>query len=141
MAHEDVVPAEAEHWQVPPFEGVVRDGYVWGRGAIDVKNLLATHAVVVRRLAEEGCQFAGELIYIAEADEEDGAVGGARWLVENRPDLVRCDYLLNEGGGEFIELPGDGRLYELHTGEKGTAQFKVIVRGDAGSRLGADAAR
>jgi len=132
MAHEDVVPAAAEQWREPPFAGIVKDGYVWGRGAIDVKNLLAAFCVVVRRLHEEGREFAGEVVFVAEADEEDGAVGGARWLVSQRPDLVRCDYLLNEGGGEFLVMPGGARFYELHVGEKGTAQFRVIVSGDSG---------
>jgi len=132
MAHEDVVPADGEQWRQPPFAGVVQDGYVWGRGAVDVKNLLAAFCVAVRRLAEEGRDFAGEVVFVAEADEEDGAIGGARWLVTQRPDLVRCDYLLNEGGGEFTVLPGGERLYELHVGEKGTAQFRVVVRGDSG---------
>jgi acetylornithine deacetylase/succinyl-diaminopimelate desuccinylase-like protein len=132
MAHEDVVPAEAASWTEPPFEAVHRDGYIWGRGAIDVKNLLAAFAVALRRLHEDGRPFAGEIVYIAAADEEDGAVGGARWLCKERPDLVRCDCLLNEGGGEFLELAGGRRLYELHVGEKGTAQFRVTVRGEAG---------
>jgi acetylornithine deacetylase/succinyl-diaminopimelate desuccinylase-like protein len=132
MAHEDVVPAAAEHWSEPPFEGVVKDGYVWGRGAIDVKNLLAAFCVAMRRLAEEGREFAGEVVFVAEADEEDGTLGGARWLVSPRPELVRCDYLLNEGGGEFLDMSGGKRLYELHVGEKGTAQFRVVVSGDSG---------
>jgi len=95
MAHEDVVPAAAEHWTEPPFAGVVKDGYIWGRGAIDVKNLLAAFCVVMRRLAEDGRDFAGEVVFVAGADEEDGAVCGTRWLVSQRPDLVRCDYLVN----------------------------------------------
>ena len=132
MAHEDVVPASPEQWHEPPFAGVIENGYVWGRGAIDVKNLLAAFCVVLRRLVEDGRDFAGEVVFVAEADEEDGAVGGARWLVTQRPDLVRCDYLLNEGGGEFMVLPGGERLYELHVGEKGTAQFRVVVSGDSG---------
>ncbi len=103
MAHEDVVPAAAENWTEPPFAGVVKDGYVWGRGAIDVKNLLAAFCVAMVRLAEGGRDFAGEVVFVAEADEEDGAIGGARWLCSQRPDLVRCDYLLNEGGGEFLD--------------------------------------
>ena len=132
MAHEDVVPAAAENWTEPPFAGVVKDGYVWGRGAIDVKNLLAAFCVAMVRLAEGGRDFAGEVVFVAEADEEDGAIGGARWLCSQRPDLVRCDYLLNEGGGEFLDMPGGRRLYELHVGEKGTAQFRVVVRGESG---------
>jgi acetylornithine deacetylase/succinyl-diaminopimelate desuccinylase-like protein len=132
LAHTDVVPAEADKWSVPPFSGEVRDDYVWGRGSADIKNLVAAHAVAVRRLAASGCDFAGTVVYAATADEEEGSVGGARWLTEHRPDLVGCDYLLNEGGGEYSELPGGIRLYELQTGEKGTAQFKLTVKGEAG---------
>jgi acetylornithine deacetylase/succinyl-diaminopimelate desuccinylase-like protein len=132
LAHTDVVPAEADGWQVPPFSGEVRGDYVWGRGAADIKNLVAAHAVAVRRLAASGRDFAGTVVYAATADEEEGAVAGARWLTEHRPDLVGCDYLLNEGGGEYLELPGRGRLYELQTGEKGTAQFKLTVKGEGG---------
>jgi acetylornithine deacetylase/succinyl-diaminopimelate desuccinylase-like protein len=131
LAHTDVVPAEPEAWSVPPFEGVIRDDYVWGRGAADIKNLVAAWAVAFRRVAAAGRDFAGTLLYAATADEEEGAVAGARWLTLERPDLVRCDYLLNEGGGEFQEIDGK-RLYELHTGEKGTAQFRLTVHGEAG---------
>jgi acetylornithine deacetylase/succinyl-diaminopimelate desuccinylase-like protein len=131
LAHEDVVPANAADWLEPPFAGLVKDGYVWGRGAVDIKNLLAANAVAVRRLAQAGAPFAGTLVYAATADEEEGAVGGARRLVEERPDLMRCDYVLNEGGGAFIRR-GDRRIYLLETGEKGVAQFRIIVRGEAG---------
>jgi acetylornithine deacetylase/succinyl-diaminopimelate desuccinylase-like protein len=132
LAHTDVVPAEPQCWRVPPFSGEVRDGWVWGRGAGDIKNLVAAHAVAVRRLAAAGRDFAGTVVYAATADEEEGAVAGARWLTTHRPDLVRCDYLLNEGGGEFCVLGGGVRMYELQTGEKGTAQFKLTVAGEAG---------
>ena len=132
MAHEDVVPAAAEQWAEPPFAGVVKSGYIWGRGAVDVKNLLAAFCVVMRRLADEGADFAGEVVFVAEADEEEGTLGGARWLCAQRPDLVRCDYLLNEGGGEFLGMSGGTRLYELHVGEKGTAQFRIVVSGESG---------
>jgi acetylornithine deacetylase/succinyl-diaminopimelate desuccinylase-like protein len=130
LAHEDVVPASAEDWQVPPFSGLIRDGYVWGRGAVDVKNLVAAHAVAVRRLAA-AAPFAGSVTYACTADEEEGTVGGARWLVEHRPDLMRCDYVINEGGGHFLEHAA-GRVYLLESGEKGTAQFRLVVHGEAG---------
>lgn len=131
LAHTDVVPAEPAEWSVPPFDGVIKDDYVWGRGTADIKNLVTAHALATLRLVASGTDFAGTLIYAATADEEEGSVGGARWLTRNRPDLVRCDYLLNEGGGEFSEMEG-GRLYEINTGEKGTAQFRLLVRGEAG---------
>jgi acetylornithine deacetylase/succinyl-diaminopimelate desuccinylase-like protein len=131
LAHTDVVPANAADWQVPPFSGLIKDGYVWGRGAVDIKNLVAAHAVAVRRLAEAGAPFAGTVVYAATADEEEGSVGGARWLVEHRPDLVRTDYVLNEGGGSYKVIRGR-RVYLLETGEKGTAQFRLVVRGTSG---------
>ena len=132
LAHMDVVPAEAEHWSVPPFAGEIRDGYVWGRGAVDIKNLVAAHAVAARRLATGSRDFAGTVVYAATADEEEGTQCGARWLTQERPDLVRCDYLINEGGGEFTRLPDGRRMYELQTGEKGTAQFRLTIHGRAG---------
>ncbi len=131
LAHEDVVPATAEDWQMPPFSGLIRDGYVWGRGALDIKNLVAAHAVATARLAAAGADFAGTVVYACTADEEEGSVGGARWLVEHRPDLIRTDYVINEGGGGFIRR-GDRRVYLLESGEKGTAQFRLVVRGAAG---------
>ena len=131
LAHEDVVPANAPDWQVPPFSGLIRDGYVWGRGAVDIKNLVAAHAVATARLAASGGPAAGTLVYACTADEEEGSVGGARWLANNRPDLVRTDYVINEGGGHFLERAGR-RVYMLESGEKGTAQFRLIIKGEAG---------
>jgi acetylornithine deacetylase/succinyl-diaminopimelate desuccinylase-like protein len=131
LAHEDVVPANAADWQVPPFSGLIRDGYVWGRGALDIKNLVAANAVAMRRLAAAGAPFDGTVVYACTADEESCRGGGIRWLLEHRPDLVRCDYVLNEGDGAFVPC-GDRRLFMLQSGEKGTAQFRLIVHGQAG---------
>ena len=131
LGHLDVVPAEAEEWTVPPFSGAVRDGSVWGRGATDMKNQVAAQAVAVARLARAGAPFAGELIFIATADEERGDYCGARWLAAQRPELVRCDYLLNEGGGTYSIVDGV-RLYPLTVGEKAFADFRITVRGRGG---------
>lgn len=131
LAHEDVVPANAADWRVPPFSGLIKDGYVWGRGAVDIKNLVAAHAVATARVAASAVGFAGTLVYACTADEEEGSVGGARWLVKQRPDLIRTDYVINEGGGHFLERAGR-RVYVLESGEKGTAQFRLTVRGEAG---------
>ena len=131
LAHEDVVPANASEWQVPPFSGLIKDGYVWGRGAVDIKNLVAAHAVAVRRLAAAGAPFAGTVVYACTADEEEGSVCGARWLVEHRPDLVRTDYVINEGGGHFV-LHNGAPVYFIESGEKGTAQFRLVVQGEGG---------
>jgi len=131
LAHEDVVPANAAEWQVPPFSGLIKDGYIWGRGALDIKNLVAANAVAVRRLAAAGAHFFGTVVYACTADEERCCGGGIRWLLEHRPDLVRCDYVLNEGDGAYIPC-GDRRLFMLQSGEKGTAQFRLVVHGRAG---------
>jgi len=131
LAHEDVVPANAADWQVPPFSGLIKDGYVWGRGALDIKNLVAANAVAVRRLAAAGAPFDGTVTFACTADEERCAGGGVRWLLEHRPDLMRCDYVLNEGDGAYIAC-GDRRLFMLQSGEKGAAQFRIVVHGRAG---------
>ncbi len=132
MGHMDVVPADEAEWSVPPFGGVVKDGYVWGCGATDMKNQLAAEAVAVARLARAGADFGGELVYIASVDEEDGTHCGVRWLCEHRPELIRCDYLLNEGMGG-LWLPIDGKkVFLLAVGEKAFAQFRIRTRGVGG---------
>ena len=131
LAHEDVVGANAADWQVPPFSGLIKDGYVWGRGATDIKNLVAANAVAVRRLAAAGAPFDGTVVYACTADEERCRGGGIRWLLEHRPDLLRCDYVLNEGDGAYIPS-GNRRVFLLQSGEKGTAQFRLIVHGRGG---------
>ena len=103
--HTDVVPADARDWQRPPFAAEVDgDGYLWGRGAVDMKSHTATNAVAFATLAREGFRPRGDLVLIAQADEEDGSAAvGMQWLVEHRPDL-RVDYALDEGGGERIHV-------------------------------------
>ncbi len=131
LGHTDVVPAEADEWSVPPFSGLLKDGWVWGRGALDMKNQVVAQAVAVARLARRSGDLAGDIVYVASCDEENGQHCGARWLVENEPDLVRCDYLLNEGGGEYSALDGE-LLYPLTVGEKAFADFRIAVRGQGG---------
>ena len=131
LAHEDVVAANDADWRVPPFSGLISEGYVWGRGATDIKNLVAANAVAVRRLAAAGAPFDGTVVYACTADEESCGGGGIKWLLDHRPDLMRCDYVLNEGDGAYIPS-GDRRVFLLESGEKGTAQFRLIVHGHAG---------
>ena len=132
MGHLDVVPADEDEWTVPPFGGVVKGGYVWGCGATDMKNQVAAEAVAVARLARAGADFGGEIVYLASVDEEDGTHCGVRWLCEHRPELVRCDYLLNEGMGG-LWLPIDGKkVFLLAVGEKAFAQFRIRTRGIGG---------
>ena len=134
LGHLDVVPAEATEWSQPPFSGLLKDGYVWGRGALDMKNQLAAQAVAFVRLArraETGARLRGDLVFAATADEETGERCGARWLLEHAPDLVHTDFVVNEGGMDMVEL-GARRLYTIHAGEKGYAACRITIRGRAG---------
>ena len=99
LAHTDVVPAPRDGWTVDPFEGAVRDGRLIGRGAVDMKGELAARAAALAAVALDGRRPAGDLVLVAEADEERNVSDvGLSWLVRERPDL-RCDYAINEGGG------------------------------------------
>ena len=129
LSHLDVVPANPEEWTVDPFSGLVKDGYVWGRGAIDNKLSAAVLLRVFLDLAETG-KFKGRLIYAATADEEMGGRMGAGWLVEKHPELVRADYLINEGGG--FEIPGKHSVFTVQTAEKGVYWFKLTFKGKPG---------
>ncbi len=132
MGHLDVVPADAVEWSVPPFGGVVKDGYVWGVGSTDMKNQVAAEAVALARLKRSGAAFAGTVKFAATADEENGEFCGVQWLCEHRPDALRADYLLNEGMGG-VWLPVDGRkVFLLAVGEKAFAQFRILTRGRGG---------
>jgi acetylornithine deacetylase/succinyl-diaminopimelate desuccinylase-like protein len=135
LGHTDVVPADDPGaWTHPPFAGHVDDaGYIWGRGAADMKNELATRAVAMAALARAGARGNGDLVLIAEADEEDGSEAvGMRWLVEARPDIA-TDYALNEGSAERLELR-DGRVViPVAVGEKGACAAVVTALGEAGA--------
>lgn len=133
VGHSDVVPADARDWTHPPFSAVLDDdGYLWGRGALDMKNEVAARAVAMASLAREGFLPRGDLLLIIAADEEDGSAGvGMNWLSPNRPDLA-VDYALNEGGGLPYRL-ADGRLVAaIGVGEKGTCPVRVDAVGEAG---------
>jgi acetylornithine deacetylase/succinyl-diaminopimelate desuccinylase-like protein len=131
LSHTDVVLADAHEWSVPPFAGEVREDQVWGRGALDMKGQVAASAVAVASLARERFEPAGDLIFAATADEEVGDGFGLSWLCEEHPDAVRCDYAVNEGGGDRIEL-GDGVYYICAAAEKMTAPFRIRVHGRSG---------
>jgi acetylornithine deacetylase/succinyl-diaminopimelate desuccinylase-like protein len=133
VGHTDVVPVDPRDWTHPPFEGVVDDaGYLYGRGAIDMKNEVAARAVAMAELARSGFRPAGDLWLLAVADEEDGTADvGMRWLLEQRPD-IRPDLSVNEGGGELLELADGRRVLTLGVGEKGTYPVRVSAVGEAG---------
>ena len=132
LGHVDTVLADPSDWQHDPWSGDVEDGYLWGRGALDMKSQVAAEAVAGAALARDGWRPArGALKLVFVADEETGGDVGARWLTEQHPDKVRCDMLLNEGGGDVFELDG-ARRYGVCCGEKGIFRFKLTARGIAG---------
>jgi acetylornithine deacetylase/succinyl-diaminopimelate desuccinylase-like protein len=132
LSHVDTVLADASEWARDPWSGDLVDGEVWGRGAQDMKSQTAAESAAALVLAESGWRPArGDLLVIVVVDEETGGEDGAIWLTENHPDLVRCDYLLNEGGGTVIPH-GDERLYGVCTAEKGVFRMALTTRGRAG---------
>src|SRR3989440_10657865 len=131
LSHTDVVLADPAEWSADPFGGELRDGEVWGRGALDMKGQVAASAVAMATLAREGFEPAGDLIFAATADEEVGAGFGAQWLCEAHPEAVRCDYCINEGAGERLEFGGNA-FYICSVAEKTSAPFVLRVRGRSG---------
>jgi acetylornithine deacetylase/succinyl-diaminopimelate desuccinylase-like protein len=132
LGHVDTVLAAPEEWDFDPWSGEVADGYLWGRGSLDMKSQVASEAVAAVRLARGGWRPArGALKLVFVSDEETGGDVGARWLCEQHPELVRCDYLLNEGAGAAFEFAGV-RRYGVCCGEKGIFRFKLTARGIAG---------
>jgi acetylornithine deacetylase/succinyl-diaminopimelate desuccinylase-like protein len=106
---------------------------VWGRGALDMKSEVAANAVAMASLAREGFRPSGDLIFAATADEEGGAAHvGLEWLCEAHPNAVRCDYAINEGGGDRIELEDGRPIYAATVAEKMTAPFRLLVHGRSG---------
>ncbi len=131
MVHVDVVPAEPESWTHPPFGGEIADGYLYGRGTLDTKELAAMELMVMLLLKRNGVSLARDIIFMANADEEAGGHHGAGWMVKAHPDLIRAEYAINEGGGFGSEVLGK-RIYTVQTGEKGTARFTLRTRGKPG---------
>src|SRR5256886_901070 len=131
LSHTDTVVADASEWKVDPWSGELRDGEIWGRGALDMKGEVAASAVTLASLAREGFEPAGDLIFVAAADEEVGQGHGLQWLCEKHPDVIRTDYALNEGAGERIELAGNA-YYVCSTAEKMSSPFRLLVHGRAG---------
>ncbi len=131
LAHTDTVRADPEEWARDPWSGDVVDGEIWGRGALDMKSQVAASAVAFASLWREGFRPAGDLVLALTADEEVNDNYGLSWLVQERPELVRADYSLNEGGGERC-LFGGNAFYLCGVGEKMSAPFRVHVRGRSG---------
>lgn len=131
MAHLDVVPAEADQWSHAPFSGEHAGGFIWGRGTLDTKDLVAMELMVMLMLKRERRQLSRDVIFMANADEEAGGNLGAGWMVREHPDLIRSEYAINEGGGFALEVLGH-RFFTCQTGEKGTARFAMRTHGRPG---------
>jgi acetylornithine deacetylase/succinyl-diaminopimelate desuccinylase-like protein len=135
MAHMDVVGVEREKWTCDPFGGVVRDGYLYGRGAIDDKGMLAANLMAMlvlrRAIVETGLQLDRDVIFLATADEETGGLYGIKWLVENHRDLLDAEFAINEGGRTRI-IEGGKRYLAIQTAEKVSYMVTISARGPAG---------
>jgi acetylornithine deacetylase/succinyl-diaminopimelate desuccinylase-like protein len=129
--HLDVVPAEREAWSCDPFSGQIKDGFVWGRGAVDMKNMVALSLGILLKVARSKISLKRDLIFAAIADEEAGCTWGSKWLVENRPELVQAEYALNEVGG-FSLAVHDTTFYPIGVAEKGVCWFKITATGTPG---------
>jgi acetylornithine deacetylase/succinyl-diaminopimelate desuccinylase-like protein len=130
-AHTDVVPAEPESWSHGPFSGDIADGYLWGRGAIDMKHMAIMSALVIRKLKAEKVPLKRDVIFAGVADEEAGCDFGSKWLADNHAELFRAEYALGEAGGFTVYLNG-AVLYPLGTAERGTVWMKLRMKGPPG---------
>ena len=143
LSHLDVVPAPPERWSHDPFSGDLADGYVYGRGAVDMKSMVAMELAVIRLLAAEA-QAAGldpardpipglrrDVLFTCTADEEAGGLVGAGWIVEHKPSWLQAAGALNECGGVATTVAGR-RLYPIQVAEKGYAAYRIAIRGTWG---------
>src|SRR5689334_8273851 len=131
LSHVDTVYATPADWRHDPWSGDVAEGCVWGRGALDMKSQTAAETVAALSLARQGWRGRGDRLVVSVVDEETGGAEGAQWICSERPDLVRCDLLLNEGSGTTIPYDGQ-RLYGVCVAEKGVFRFRLSVDGVAG---------
>jgi acetylornithine deacetylase/succinyl-diaminopimelate desuccinylase-like protein len=131
--HLDVVPADASEWSVPPFAGEIKDGYLWGRGAIDMKDMDAMMLAVVRDWKRTGYVPPRDVVICYTADEEAGMEYGSQWLVQNHPDLFEgCTEAIGEVGGYSYTVSDDLRLYLVQTAEKGLDWLQLHATGRPG---------
>jgi acetylornithine deacetylase/succinyl-diaminopimelate desuccinylase-like protein len=131
LSHTDTVLADPAEWELDPWSGELREGQVWGRGALDMKGQVVASAVAIASLAQEGFEPGGDLIFAACADEEVGDGFGLQWLCQAHPEAVRAEYCMNEGGGDRLLL-GGRVFYACSTAEKMSSPFRIHVRGRSG---------
>jgi acetylornithine deacetylase/succinyl-diaminopimelate desuccinylase-like protein len=131
MGHTDVVTVEPEKWDHDPFLGDVIDGYVYGRGALDMKGQVAANLAVIVAIKRAGLALTRDVIFCAFADEEEGGIYGAEWVWNNHRDLIDAEFAINEGGGAPIDIGGT-LFFPCQIAEKGSARLKLTARGNPG---------
>ena len=131
--HLDVVPANAADWSVDPFSGVIKDGCIWGRGAVDMKNMDAMILAVVRLWAKHDYQPERTIVIVFFADEEAGGIYGSRWMAEKHPEVFAgCSETISEVGGFSLTLLSGKRVYAIEASQKGIEWMKLTAEGVAG---------
>jgi acetylornithine deacetylase/succinyl-diaminopimelate desuccinylase-like protein len=131
--HLDVVPADEREWSVDPFGGEIRDGHIWGRGALDMKGYDATMLAAVKAFARDGVQPPRDIVFAFVADEEDVGLLGAGHIVEHHPELLSgVTHAIGEAGGTLCVLPGGGHLFPVTAAERGTAWIQLTAHGTPG---------
>ncbi|MEN9292254.1 MAG: hypothetical protein RL288_50 [Actinomycetota bacterium] len=130
--HLDVVPANAADWSVDPFSGLIKDGCIWGRGAVDMKNMDAMMLAVFRLWARHGYRPSRSIVIVFFADEEAGGIYGSRWMAENHPEVFAgCTETISEVGGFSLTLNSGKRVYVIETSQKGIEWMKLTATGVA----------
>jgi acetylornithine deacetylase/succinyl-diaminopimelate desuccinylase-like protein len=131
--HLDVVAADASAWSVPPFSGAVLDGHVWGRGAVDMKDMIAMVITALQAKLAAGWRPARDIVLAVLADEEMGGLKGAGWLVDTHPGLFEgCGEAVGEAGGFSHQIDGDRRAYFVQVAEKGITWLRLVAHGQGG---------
>jgi acetylornithine deacetylase/succinyl-diaminopimelate desuccinylase-like protein len=131
VSHLDVVPAERDRWTRDPFSGDIADGCVWGRGAVDMKSMVALSLACVLHLKRRGVALRRDVALVGFADEEAGSEKGARWFVDNEPEAIRAEWALCEVGG-FTLYMGGRRFYPVQVAERGIAWLRIMAEGEPG---------
>lgn len=131
MGHLDVVAAGASDWRYPPFAAEIHDGFIWGRGSTDMKDMIGISAMIMLALARLGQPLKRDVILMATADEEQGGDWGMGWLVEHRPELFDVACAINEGGGSSLKV-GNNLFYTCQSAEKGVCRTVWTARGKGG---------
>jgi len=131
LSHLDVVAANANEWSVDPFGGIIKDGFVWGRGALDMKSMTAIEVMVLKLLKREDVKLKGDVVLAATADEEKGGLDGVGYLLHNHKEKIYADYVINEGGGASIPIK-NANVFTVNTSEKGILWFKIKAKGTPG---------